>query len=131
MSITVCWDDDDAHTIIRWDFAEKWSWDDFHEAFRISMEMGQHSLHRIDVLANATKSPHIPLGALAEFRRLDEQLPPVVKLIVVAGSSPFTRSMIELFGKIYRAQSWRTAKSVDEAHLIIAHDCQREQDLTA
>jgi hypothetical protein len=126
MSIVVNWDDD-AHTIIRWDFAEKWSWDDFHEAFGTSMEMGQYSAHRIDVLANATQSPHMPLGTLSEFRRLDEHLPPPVKLIVVAGSSPFTRSMIELFGKIYRAQSWRTAKSVDEAHLIIARDRQRER----
>ncbi|MCL4256098.1 MAG: hypothetical protein KJ043_20240 [Anaerolineae bacterium] len=130
MGIAVVWDDDEK-TIIRWDFDEKWTWDDFHEAFRISMEMGEKLTYRVDVIPNATQSPHMPVGALAEFKRLDSQLPDIVKLIVVAGTSAFTRSMIELFGKIYRAQSWRTAPSLDEARRYILHDRQREQDLSA
>ncbi|MDX2075642.1 MAG: hypothetical protein SFZ02_04380 [bacterium] len=130
MSIDVSWDDE-AKTIIRWDFSEKWTWDEFHEAFRVSIEMNIGINYRVDVIPNATQSPHMPLGALSEFRRLDEQLPKNVKLIVVAGSSPFTRSMIELFGKIYRAQSWRTAKSLAEARDHIARDRQKEQDLSA
>lgn len=127
MSIVVYWEDE-AQTIIRWDFDEKWSWDDFHEAFRISLVMGENIQHRVDVLANAVKSPNMPMGALAEFKRLDRQLPAFVKLIVVAGSSPFTRSMIELFGKIYRAQSWRTATSVDMARDYILTDRQKAKD---
>lgn len=130
MGIAVVWDDDEK-TIIRWDFDEKWTWDDFHEAFRISMDMGENLTYRVDVIPNATQSPHMPVGALAEFKRLDSQLPDIVKLIVVAGTSAFTRSMIELFGKIYRAQSWRTASSLDEARRYIIRDRQREQDLSA
>lgn len=130
MGIAVVWDDDEK-TIIRWDFDEKWTWDEFHEAFRISLEMSENITYRVDVIPNATKSPHMPIGALAEFKRLDSQLPDIVKLIVVAGTSAFTRSMIELFGKIYRAQSWRTASSLDEARGYIIKDRQREQDLSA
>jgi hypothetical protein len=130
MSIDVSWDDD-TRTIIRWDFGEKWTWDEFHEAFRLSNEMNNDRSYRVDVIPNAANSPHMPLGALSEFRRLDDQLPSNVKLIVVAGSSPFTRSMIELFGKIYRVQSWRTAKSLTEAREHIIHDRQKEQDLSA
>ncbi len=130
MSIDVSWDDD-TRTIIRWDFGEKWTWEEFHEAFRRSNEMNDDRSYRVDVIPNAANSPHMPLGALSEFRRLDDQLPSNVKLIVVAGSSPFTRSMIELFGKIYRVQSWRTAKSLAEAREHIARDRQKEQDLSA
>ena len=130
MGIAVCWDDDEK-TIIRWDFDEKWTWNDFHEAFRISMEMGENLTYRVDVIPNATKSPHMPIGALSEFKRLDNQLPSIVKLIVVAGTSAFTRSMIELFGKIYRAQSWRTASSLDEAREYILKDRQRAKDLAS
>lgn len=130
MSISVCWDDE-AKTIIRWDFSEKWTWDEFHEAFRISMDMGKGITYRLDVIPNATLSPNMPVGALSEFKRLDTQLPDTVALIVVAGSSPFTRSMIELFGKIYRIESWRTAKTVDDAREYILKHRQKTQDLTA
>lgn len=130
MSIHVCWDDD-AKTIIRWDFDEKWSWDDFHIAFRTSLDMGKDIAYRLDVIANVTQAPQMPLGALSEFRRLDSQMPPTVKFIVVAGTSPFVRSMIELFGKIYRVQSWHTAKTVDDARAYIHKDRAKEKDLSA
>lgn len=130
MGIQVVWDDE-AQTIIRWDFDEKWSWDDFHAAFRVSLEMGKGISHRLDVIPNSTKAPQMPLGALSELRRLDSQMPATVKLIVVAGTSPFVRSMIELFGKIYRVQSWHTAKTVNDAREYIYKDRAREKDLSA
>lgn len=123
MSIDVYWEDE-AQTIIYWEFSEIWTWDEFRVAFKTSLALGEHLPYRVDVIADATKTPHMPLGALAEFKRLDERLPENTCLIVVAGTSVFTRTMIEVFSKVYRAKSWRTATSIAEARQLIQKDRQ-------
>lgn len=130
MGITVHWDDD-AQTIIRWDFENHWTWDEFREAFDESRRMIENITHRVDVIPNVTQTPHLPIGALAEFKRLDRQLPDTVKLIVVAGSFALARPIIALFKKVYRARSWHTAESVEAARAYILTDRQGTKDQTS
>ncbi len=123
MTIQVEWDDS-IHSIIRWDFAPEWDWNDFWKAFDTSLEIGNSSPHRVDVIPNVTNTKRLPIGALGAFKTVDARLPEFVRLVVVAGPDTMTRLMIKTFAQINGIDSWRTALTLDEARAIILNDRQ-------
>jgi hypothetical protein len=123
MGIQVVWDDV-GQTIIRWDFDKEWDWNDFWAAFDSSIRMAGSSTYRMDVIPNVTNSKRLPIGALGAFKSIDTKLPEFTKLVVVAGPDSITSVMIKTFAQINRIDSWRTAKTVDEARVIILKDRQ-------
>ena len=123
MGIHVVWDDVEQ-TIIRWDFEPQWDWNDFWAAFDTSIKMAGGSTYRMDVIPNVTNSKRLPIGALGAFKSIDTKLPEFTKLVVVAGPDSMTSVMIKTFAQINRIDSWRTAKTLDEARVIILKDRQ-------
>lgn len=121
MSIVVHWDDEEQ-SIIRWEFGEKWSWDDFYAAFDQSLQMAQTVDHRIDVIPDLTRSTWVPPNALTNFNRIQRQMPSNTHLIVITGGSRFDNTLITTFKAIYRINTWRTASTLDEARNIIQQE---------
>lgn len=123
MGIHVEWDDVEQ-TIIRWGFEPQWDWNDFWAAFDHSIRMAGSSTYRMDVIPNVINSKRLPIGALGAFKSIDTKLPEFTKLVVVAGPDSITSVMIKTFAQINRIESWRTAKTLDEARVIIHRDRQ-------
>ena len=123
MGIHVEWDDVEQ-TIIRWDFEPQWDWNDFWAAFDSSIKLAGSSTYRMDVIPNVINSKRLPIGALGAFKSIDTKLPEFTKLVVVAGPDSMTSVMIKTFAQINRIESWRTAKTLDEARVIIHKDRQ-------
>ena len=126
MGITVVWDDD-AKSIIRWDFEDHWTWEEFYQGFDQSLEMAQSVTHRIDVIPETTHTEHMPPGALTQFRRVFEKSPPHMQLTVVTGANTFGRAILNIFIRLNRISTWRIANTLDEARAIIAQDREESQ----
>ncbi|MBZ0279859.1 MAG: hypothetical protein K8L97_03905 [Anaerolineae bacterium] len=118
MGIEVSWDDAEE-SIIRWDFGETWNWDDFQNAFEQSLQLALKADHRIDVIPNLSYSKVVPPSALTQFNRIQRQMPDNTTLIVITGGSVFDNAIISAFRAAYRVESWRTARTIDEARIII------------
>lgn len=121
MGIQVVWDDPEK-TILRWDFDPEWTWDDFWAAFDESVRLGDGYTHRVDVMPNVTNTKQLPIGALGAFKRVDSRKPDYTRLVVVAGPDTVTSLLIKTFAQVNRIDSWRTAKTLDEARAIIHKD---------
>lgn len=125
MGIRVVWDDN-AKSIIRWDFEDPWTWDDFRAAFKQSVDMAADLGYRVDIIPNATQIKQLPIGALGEFKRTQANSPENTGLVVITGGNMMTNTIIQTFSKVNRIDQWRTARSLDEARAMIMRD--REKD---
>lgn len=126
MGIVVNWDDSDQ-TIIRWDFGETWLWEDFHNAFSQSLDLSNAVSHRVDVIPYLKMTRSVPPNALAQFNRIQRQMPANTHLIVITGGNPFENAIISAFRAAYRADTWRTAKTLEDARALIQRE--REKSL--
>ena len=121
MGINVLWDDE-RQSIIRWDFEANWDWSEFRKAFEISLEMANSVEHRIDVIPDTSNTEYMPPGALAQFKHISDNVPDNTHLIIITGGNTLTNIMIQTFAKIWRISTWRTAKTLAEAHEIISQN---------
>ena len=121
MGIAVSWDDD-AQSIIRWEFEADWNWNEFHLAFDRSLEMAKSVPYRIDVIPNVTHTDKLPAGALGQFKRIYDNSPENTRLIVITGGNRFVNTVIKTFAAIYRIPTWRTVKTLEDARALIRHD---------
>ncbi len=113
MNIAISWDDE-AHTIIRFDYHQGWTWDDFSEAARIVNEMvGGRPYH---LIANFDPGAFPPMGALGRFKTAQESLPEQTVVIVVGGGL-FINTLVAAFSRVYRAisKNLMVAGSLEEA----------------
>jgi hypothetical protein len=130
MPIDVVWDDE-AETIIRWNFSDPWNWQEFRAAFEKSMEIGGHLPYRVDVIPYLANSRiPVPTGALGEFNRIARTTPKNVGLVVITGGNVLTRTIIDLFTQVYgkAAHNWHTIDSLDKARAMIADDRVKRQN---
>jgi hypothetical protein len=67
MSIAVYWENPE-HTIIRWDFEDQWSWEEFADSARVSNAMIASADHAVIVIMNADKS-RAPFGNITSYQR--------------------------------------------------------------
>ena len=121
MGIGVVWDDE-QQSIIRWDFEANWDWSEFREAFEISLEMASGVEYRIDIIPYTANTEYMPPGALSQFKRISDNVPDNTHLIVITGGDILANVMIQTFAKIWRASTWRTARTLEEARDIITQD---------
>jgi hypothetical protein len=121
MPVQVSWDDD-AQTIIRWDYAGKWAWTEVSSAFEQVNQMMRSVQHPVSIIHDLTQSAGLPGGALANAHRFTAALPENWDISIVVGSGDFTEAMLNIFRKIYAklGERYKTAATVDEARAIIA-----------
>jgi len=121
MAINVVWDDD-LQTILRWDFEQDWTWEDFHAAFDQSVKIAGSKKERVDVIPYLAQSKLVPPNTLMQFNRVSRLSPPNTNLIVITGGTTLVNAMISMFRSVYRVNTWRTAATLEDARAIITQD---------
>jgi hypothetical protein len=129
MPIRVSWYDD-AKTIIRHDFPVEWTWDNFYEAIRQSVEMEKSVRHNLYVLTVNPPNVKIPDGnAIQNFQKSFAMHLPHVRFVIV----PTNNSLLALFGRSlirlgFLSKKIRMVQSLEEALRLIDADKEAQKE---
>jgi hypothetical protein len=129
MAIKVTWYDG-AKTIIRHDFPVEWTWDEFYEAIRQSVEMEKTVTHDVYVLSVNPPNVKIPAGnAIGHFQKSFDMHRPHVRFVVV----PTNNMLVLLFGRTLIRLGVVTKKvlmvqTIEEALGLIAADKEEQKE---
>jgi len=132
MAVTLSWDDAE-HTILRYDFTGRWTWDEFHDVLVQVVKILDQAPAEIDIIADLSQSAGIPLNLLPNIKRVAEMAHPHAGLTVYVGTSGLLRAFGEMFSKIYPAAAAKYkfdfARTLDDARQIIRQrQTQRKTD---
>ena len=121
MNIQVSWDNDEK-TIIRFDYSQGWTWEDFAEAGRLVEKMRAEVKHTVHTIANFEDGAFPPMGAMGKFRTAQENMPED-SVVVVVGGGMFITALVSSFSRVYQKLSKRLimADSLDDARAKIAN----------
>lgn len=119
MGITVNWDNP-AKTILRYDFDERWSWEEFFVAKKQAYTMIGTVSHKVGVIMNAPPNVTMPPNMLTHSLSALRNKHPNTLVLVFVLTRPFMRAMISTLGKISRlaASSIELATTLDEARAL-------------
>lgn len=129
MPIRVSWYDD-AKTIIRHDFPVEWTWDEFYEATRQSVEMEKTVRHNLYLLSVNPPNAKIPAGnALANFQKGFDLHKPHLRFVLV----PTNNTFLLLFGRTLMSlgmvtKKLRMVQTIEEALRLIQADKEAQKE---
>lgn len=119
MPITVYWETI-APNIIRWDFYDPWTLEEFWQAYYQSHDMVRDHDGLVDFLLNGnqTKPPAFPL---AEFQRAFREASPKQNTMVIINENSFIRSLMQVLQRlrVRNTDKLYFARSIEEAHAVI------------
>lgn len=121
--VTVRWFDE-GHSIVVYDFAESWSWNDLYPAFEQALEM-QHSVtHRVDVILEFPSLVGIPPNAISNLVSISKKQPDNLHLSVFLTRASLISAILRVASNLspVARDYYRTAKTLDEALAIIQDD---------
>jgi hypothetical protein len=123
MSVRVYWEDQ-SKTIVRYDFAGAWTWNELYAAYYEAIAMERSVAHRVDVILDLRASGPIPANALLHLKNFSEKQPPNIGLSFFVTSNNFIRSLYQVGTKFYGkiAHYFRVAATLEEASAAIAAD---------
>ncbi len=121
MSVSVTWDND-QQTILRFQFAECWEWNDFQAAIQDSQVLLATVGHIVDVIADFQDSRLVPTETLARLAYVGGPSPINLGNIVVVGSQAFSMTTLSLFRTYYRsvAEAFEVTHSVERGRALLA-----------
>ena len=121
MGIELVWDDE-ARSILRYDFQPGWTLDDFDVAERQLHELLADVPHTIDVIAHFVPGTEPPIGAFSRFRQIQEEMPPQVGVVIVTNGGPLVAMLLAVFLRVYHQYAARLwlADSLEDARRQIA-----------
>jgi hypothetical protein len=121
MAIHVMWDNEDQ-TIFRYQFEERWTWDEFFDARDQALAMIDTVSHKVGVIMDAPPNiklpPNLLTHSLSSLRHIH---PNTVILVFIAGQS-FLSMMVSMMAKMSHmtAGNLVVAANLHEARAIIA-----------
>ncbi len=120
MSVSASWDNED-HTIIRYDFDMKWTWDEFNTAASDAFAMTRNADYIVDTISNFKPGAALPANALFQFRRAMANAPKNRGVNVIVGSSTFIKSMVATFSRFNKqlGEKLVVADTLEEARALI------------
>lgn len=120
MNIHVEWDNDEK-TIMRYDFGENWTWDDFRNANDISDRMFAEVEHTVDLIANLEGATAPPLGALSHLKYAKQAMPENGGAVFVVGGGLMISTLVSAFSRVFKAiiTDVTMADSMDDARAKI------------
>jgi hypothetical protein len=121
MPVYALWDND-AKTILRFDFVGKWDWTQYSEALHTAIGMLGSVPHMVDVIPNFTESGPLPANTLSHFSRSSKESTIDTGHTVVVTNTKFVEVLINTFGKLYGRPGKKTlsCNSLEEARKILA-----------
>jgi hypothetical protein len=132
MAVTLSWDDAE-HTILRYDFTGRWTWDEFHDVLVQVVKILDQAPAEINMIADLSQSAGIPLNLLPNIKRVAEMAHPRAGLTVYVGTGGLLRAFGEMFTKIYPSAAAKYkfdfARTLDDARQILRQrQSQRKTD---
>jgi hypothetical protein len=121
MSIKVSWDNE-AKTIIRYDFEGDWNWEEFHVAAQEAFKLTRSVEHTVDTISNFLPGTRLPANAFLQFRRAMVDAPKNRGVTAIAGNSSFITRMVSVFSKVNKRLGERlvVVASLEEARKVLA-----------
>jgi len=92
MGIQVVWDDD-AKRMIRYNFDERWSWDEFFAAREGAIRLIDTVSHKIGVIMDLPPNIEVPPNVLTNVRSALRTKHPNTVVIVFVITTPLLRTM--------------------------------------
>ena len=128
MGIQVSWENEEK-TIIHYVYDGRWTLQDFDDARLEAAKLEETVTHRVDVIVDVRKSSLVPTGAISRGKQVMTTTPsshPNEGTAVIVGAGPLVRSIYDVVSKVYpeivRRRGFRFARSIEEAHDLIAKE---------
>jgi hypothetical protein len=125
MKITVAWDNPEQ-TIIRYDFAQGWTWEDLFAAVAEDDSLMDSVDHDVHIIFNV-QDASVPPNPLSRLRGLSGQINPKLGLLVVVATDAWFHRVTEIFYSVYGknleglAGVHRADTLADARQIIAAH----------
>jgi hypothetical protein len=119
MTIQISWDND-AHTILRYQFEAEWHWEDLYKAIGEGLKLADGRHTAIDTIFDASADVRLPPGnMLFHSRRLLDVLPPQRGFVVILSNQPLLRNVVGIINQVYKT-NFAIAHNLNEARALIA-----------
>jgi hypothetical protein len=124
MGVKLQWDNEEQ-TIIRYEFTDPWTWEEFREALDADDAMIAGVDHTVHLLFDMMNIHTAPSNMLVKLPQIVDSINPRLGLIVVAGGYIWIQSIGEIFYKSYGRTvegfaGLKKARNLEEAREIIA-----------
>jgi len=124
VGISICWDNPEK-TVIRYDFGQSWTWDDFWAALKADDELIGSVDHIVHLIFDFRQARFVPPNPGSKFRMLADQISDRIGLIIIVGANAWfltvSQMFLELYGpKIKGIRGVKFVLSLEEARSIIA-----------
>ena len=127
MTVKISWYDEEK-TIILQEFPVEWTWDEFYEIVRQSVEMEKsvpHTVYSIGTNPPNAKTP--PGNALNNFRSALLMHPPNMRWYIIATGNLLTRILgLTILRAGIFGEKLRVVGSLEDALRIVAQDKERQ-----
>lgn len=122
MGITISWDNAEQ-TVIRWDFEQGWTWDDYREAALETNAMIESVGYTVGLLRNVNNSaPPQGGNVLSQWQRTLVQAPSNMGPLVMVDANTFLNMMSMVFSQVQnrKGKQLLTAPSLEEGRALLA-----------
>lgn len=129
MGIRVCWEDE-AHTIVRYDFEGKWTWEELYPVYNQAIAMETSVPYRVDVILDMRRSQGVPGNALSHLKNISDKQPANIGLSIFVTENKFMLALYNVGCKFYYKipRYFQVVPSIEAAQEMIAKArLQREQ----
>ncbi len=129
MGISICWDNPEK-TIIRYDFGQSWTWDDFWAAVKADDELIGSVDHIVHLIFDLRLTRFVPPNPGSKFRTIADQINDRIGLILIVGANAWFLTVSEMFLNLYGPKikgirGVRAVLGLEEARAIIANYSQQ------
>jgi hypothetical protein len=120
-SIAITWDNDE-HTIVRYCFDKRWTWNEFSNAKEQAVSLIASVPYKVGVIMDAPSDIELPPNMLTHSRNALGKKHPNTAVIVFVSTNPFMRLVVNTLSIISGASgsTIQIANNLDEAHSMIA-----------
>jgi hypothetical protein len=122
MTVNIMWDND-AHTVVRMEFIERWTWDEVQQAMTKHTRMLNETTRIVAGIIDLSESIGTPPLILTQMRGIMQTRHPRTGMIVFVGANDivmtFWKLFLQAYGLLVRAPRYAYAKSVQEARDIL------------
>ena len=120
MPIDVNWDDD-AQTVIRYEFWSPWTWNEYRQAIDRAWELAGSVSHPTDTITDMSASRLLPEGLFRNVKQSVVEIPESTQTVVLVGGGLFVETMLNVIKSVYRnaASKFFVVETVEEARVLI------------
>jgi hypothetical protein len=121
MGVRVYWEDE-AHTIVRYDFEGKWTWEELYPVYNLAIAMETSAPYRVDIILDMRRSQGVPGNALSHLKNISDKQPANVGLSIFVTESKFLLALYNVGCKFYYKipQYFQVVSTIEAAREMIA-----------